>query len=59
MEDELHIPWTNQALEKLAREIISTGEATKVDFKSSLSLGTAGEKAELVKDIQRPNTGTE
>jgi hypothetical protein len=52
MEDELHIPWTNETLEKLVLEIIKTGEASKVDFKSSLTLGTAGEKAELSKDIQ-------
>src|SRR5581483_11769098 len=52
MDTSLHIPWSNEALEKLLRSVINTGEATKVDFKSALSMTSGGEKAELVKDIQ-------
>ena len=52
MDTALHIPWSNEELENLLRRVVNTSETTKVDFKSAFAIGTAAEKAELVKDIQ-------
>ena len=51
MDEELHLPWDNNALESLLLKIIQTGETTKVDFKVELNLDTADQRAELLKDI--------
>jgi hypothetical protein len=51
MDTELHLPWDNNALEKLLLKIIQTGETTKVDFKRQLNISSAEHHAELVKDI--------
>lgn len=48
----LHIPWTNEALEKLVLDIINTGETAKLDFKSVWDISTKEQKAELARDIQ-------
>jgi hypothetical protein len=49
--DDLHIPWTNDALEELLRQIINTGETTKVDFKSLIDLTDTPQQGEVLKDI--------
>lgn len=48
----LHIPWTNEALEKLVLDIINTGETTKLDFKGGWDISSREQKAELARDIQ-------
>ena len=50
-DEELHLPWDNDTLEKLLLKVVQTGETTKVDFKQTLNLDTAEQKAELLKDI--------
>lgn len=46
------LPWKNNELEAILRELIAHGtEAAKVDFKSEIEAGTPEQKAELLKDI--------
>lgn len=49
--EPFHLPWTNEALEDLLREIIARGETTKVDFKRQFDLQNPEQQAELLKDI--------
>jgi hypothetical protein len=51
MDNELHLPWENDALQSLLGKIIQTGETTKVDFKRQLNISTGEHHAELLKDI--------
>ena len=51
MINELHLPWTNDKLEELLRQIIKTGETTKVDFKAMLDLTSMQGQAEMLKDV--------
>ena len=43
-DEELHLPWDNDTLEKLLLKVVQTGETTKVDFKQTLNLDTAEQK---------------
>lgn len=49
--ESFHLPWTNEALQDLLREIVTLGETTKVDFKRQFDLQNAEQQTELMKDI--------
>lgn len=49
--NELHLPWDRSALEGFLPKIISTGEADKVDLKTSFDLSDVQHQAEFLKDI--------
>jgi predicted HTH transcriptional regulator len=46
------LPWTNQELEALLKDLIAHGtEAAKADYKAELMLDTQDQKAEFLKDV--------
>lgn len=46
------LPWNNEELEALLKEVISHGtETSKIDFKSEIETSTTEQKNELLKDI--------
>jgi len=51
MDEELHLPWDRNSLEILLRKVISTGETSKVDLKSTFDFSDVQHQAELLKDI--------
>jgi hypothetical protein len=50
-DEQFHLPWNRNTLESLLHKVISTGETTKVDFKSNFDLSGNKQKAELLKDV--------
>lgn len=51
MDTELHLPWSNAALEQMLLKVVQLGETTKLDFKRQLNIDTAEHHGELLKDI--------
>ncbi|MFA6514145.1 MAG: ATP-binding protein [Patescibacteria group bacterium] len=49
--EELHLPWDRATLEGFLPKIISTGEAGKVDLKSSFNMSDIQHQGEFLKDI--------
>jgi hypothetical protein len=47
----MHVPWDRASLEELLRELVSRGEMSKVDLKSTFDVASTPAQGELLKDI--------